>query len=70
MCQFWLYFFLYNTPQHTTSHYIQLHQTYISEMLVALNPNKSMHELYSWEMIKKYKEVSFGVLPSHVFAIG
>lgn len=46
------------------------YQTYISEVLVALNPNASRDEFYSFEMIEKYRQDSFNVLPSHIFKLG
>lgn len=45
-------------------------KSYISEVLVAINPNKANDSLYSFEMIKKYQNVSLGVLPPHLFSVG
>lgn len=38
-------------------------------MLIAVNPNKEIN-LYSLEAIEMYRNVSLGLLPPHVFAIG
>lgn len=39
-------------------------------MLVAVNPNKAIDELYSNDTLQKYTGMSLGDLPAHVFAIG
>lgn len=39
-------------------------------MLIALNPNAAINELYAKDKIQKYTGVSLGDLPAHVFAIG
>lgn len=39
-------------------------------MLIAVNPNEVIDELYSSKMVTKYQGVSLGALPPHVYAIG
>lgn len=39
-------------------------------MLIAVNPNENIDELYTSNMVKKYEGKSLGDLPPHVFAIG
>ena len=45
-------------------------QTYVANILIAVNPYHEVGHLYSMDSIKKYKGKSIGVLPPHVFAIG
>lgn len=45
-------------------------QTYVANILIALNPYFEIPELYSSETIKKYEGKSLGTMPPHVFAIG
>lgn len=45
-------------------------QTYVANILLAVNPYHELKELYSKERIKQYHGKSLGVLPPHVFAIG
>ena len=45
-------------------------QTYVANILLAVNPYKDMRQLYSADVIKKYQGKSLGTLPPHVFAIG
>lgn len=45
-------------------------QTYVANILIALNPYKEIRDLYSDSTIKKYNGRSLGELPPHVFAIG
>lgn len=45
-------------------------QTYVANILLAVNPYHEVKELYSKERIKQYHGKSLGVLPPHVFAIG
>ena len=45
-------------------------QTYVANILLAVNPYHEVKELYSKEKIKQYHGKSLGVLPPHVFAIG
>lgn len=45
-------------------------QTYVANILIALNPYKEIRELYDGNTIKKYQGRSLGELPPHVFAIG
>ena len=47
-----------------------LPQTYVANILLAVNPYHVMKGLYSSETIRKYTGKSLGVLPPHVFAIG
>lgn len=37
-----------------------------SAVLIAINPFKTVHELYTSEIIKQYGEHSIGALPAHV----
>lgn len=45
-------------------------QTYVANILIAVNPYFEIPSLYSPEAIKRYQGKSLGVLPPHVFAIG
>ena len=45
-------------------------QTYVANILLAVNPYHNMKNLYTSEMMKKYHGKSLGVLPPHVYAIG
>ena len=45
-------------------------QTYIANILLALNPYLDMPNLYSPDTIRNYNGKSLGILPPHVFAIG
>ena len=53
----------------TNSYYFIL-QTYVANILLAVNPYCEVKNLYSKETILKYHGKSLGVLPPHVFAIG
>lgn len=44
-------------------------QTYVANILIALNPYKEIKDLYSDVAIKRYNGRSLGELPPHVFAI-
>lgn len=46
-----------------------LFQTYVANILIAVNPYFEIKHLYTSETIKKYQGKSLGVLPPHVFAI-
>jgi myosin heavy subunit len=45
-------------------------QTYVANILIAVNPYYEIKDLYSSKTIKSYQGKSLGVLPPHVFAIG
>jgi len=45
-------------------------QTYVANILIAVNPYREIKELYAPDTIKKYNGRSLGELPPHVFAIG
>jgi myosin heavy subunit len=45
-------------------------QTYVANILIAVNPYCEIKDLYSSKTIKTYQGKSLGVLPPHVFAIG
>jgi len=45
-------------------------QTYVANILTAVNPYCEIKNLYSSETIKKYQGKSLGAAPPHVFAIG
>lgn len=45
-------------------------QTYVANILIAVNPYWEVKDLYSAETIKAYKGKSLGETPPHVFAIG
>lgn len=45
-------------------------QTYVANILIALNPYKEIRDLYAEQAIKKYNGRSLGELSPHVFAIG
>lgn len=47
-----------------------LSQTFVANILIAVNPYYDIPKLYSTETIKKYLGRSLGTLPPHVFAIG
>lgn len=44
-------------------------QTYVANILIAVNPYKEISELYSPQSIKRYQGKSLGEQPPHVFAI-
>ncbi|MEQ2199830.1 hypothetical protein XENOCAPTIV_013462 [Xenoophorus captivus] len=45
-------------------------QTYVANILIAVNPYYDIPKLYSAETIKQYQGRSLGTLPPHVYAIG
>lgn len=45
-------------------------QTYVANILLAINPYKELRGLYNPDTMKKYNGKSLGVVPPHVFAIG
>ncbi len=45
-------------------------QTYVANILIAVNPYSDIKDLYSSKTIASYRGKSLGVLPPHVFAIG
>lgn len=45
-------------------------QTYVANILLAVNPYRELADLYSSATIKRYQGKSLGELPPHVFAIG
>lgn len=45
-------------------------QTYVANILIAVNPYFEIKDLYSSKTIKSYQGKSLGVMPPHVFAIG
>ena len=45
-------------------------QTYVANILLAVNPYSDVDHLYSRDAIQRYNGKSLGVLPPHVFAIG
>lgn len=49
---------------------ILISQTYVANILIAVNPYKEIKELYNSNTIKKYNGRSLGELSPHVFAIG
>ena len=52
------------------THNCVIFQTYVANILLAVNPYHEVKDLYSKEKIKQYHGKSLGVLPPHVFAIG
>lgn len=47
-----------------------LTQTFVANILIAVNPYYDIPKLYSPETIKQYRGRSLGTLPPHVYAIG
>lgn len=45
-------------------------QTYVANILIAVNPYFEIKNLYSQQTMRSYQGKSLGVLPPHVFAIG
>lgn len=45
-------------------------QTFVANILIAVNPYFEIPKLYSPETIKQYQGRSLGTLPPHVYAIG
>lgn len=45
-------------------------QTYVANILIAVNPYYDIPKLYNPEAIKLYHGKSLGTLPPHVYAIG
>lgn len=50
--------------------FVHCFQTYVANILIALNPYFDMPDLYSSTTIKSYLGKSLGQRPPHVFAIG
>lgn len=50
--------------------YFLLFQTFVANILIAVNPYYDIPKLYSPDSIKKYRGRSLGTLPPHVYAIG
>lgn len=50
--------------------FMYIFQSYVSDVLIAVNPFKTMDKLYSFDIIAQYQEVRIGLLPAHVFGIG
>lgn len=50
--------------------YFTIFQTFTAKVLIAVNPQKNIHELYSAQRIQLYKDKSFGLLPPHIYSIG
>ena len=53
-----------------SSLYLYLFQTYVANILIAINPYFEINRLYENATIKAYKGKSLGTMPPHVFAIG
>lgn len=53
-----------------TNIFLWLFQTYVANILIAVNPYFEIKDYYSSRMIKAYQGKSLGVMPPHVFAIG
>lgn len=47
-----------------------LFQTYVANILIAVNPYYDIPKLYGPDSIKLYRGKSLGTLPPHVYAIG
>lgn len=45
-------------------------QTFVANILIAVNPYYDIPKLYAPETIKSYQGRSLGTLPPHVYAIG
>lgn len=45
-------------------------QTYVANILIAVNPYYDIPKLYGPDSIKLYRGKSLGTLPPHVYAIG
>ena len=45
-------------------------QTYVANILIAINPYKRLDHLYNKPSIESYQGKSLGTRPPHVFAIG
>lgn len=50
--------------------FIFIQQTYVANILIAVNPYFEIPNLYSSATLKCYQGKSLGTLPPHVFAIG
>jgi len=59
---------------HEADYYLYINnyflQTYVANILIAVNPYYEIKNLYSSETIKKYQGKSLGAVPPHVFAVG
>lgn len=53
-----------------SNNFVSLFQTYVANILIAVNPYIEIRDLYSSKTIKSYQGKSLGVMPPHVFAIG
>jgi len=45
-------------------------QTYVANILIAVNPYRDIPSLYNVQQAKNYRGKSLGVLPPHCYAIG
>jgi len=45
-------------------------QTYVANILIAVNPYTELRHLYTSDTIRSYQGKSLGTMPPHVFAIG
>lgn len=51
--------------------FFRIFQSYISDVLIAINPYKKNPDLYTADVIIKYQGVlNIGILPAHIFGIG
>lgn len=50
--------------------HVLLLQTYVANILIAVNPYYDVPKLYGPDAIKSYQGKSLGTLPPHVYAIG
>jgi len=50
--------------------YYYILQTYVANILIAVNPYCDIPKLYDSDSIKSYNGKSLGTMPPHVFAIG
>lgn len=65
-----IFFIKHSIPLLIASFNKNILQTYVANILIAVNPYKEIRDLYSDGTIVKYKGKSLGELPPHVFAIG
>lgn len=61
-------FFKCSDSNHTCIYYLL--QTYVANILIAVNPYYDIPKLYGPDSIKSYQGKSLGTLPPHVYAIG
>jgi len=67
-CVYTITITVFSSTTHTDVVYFL--QTYVANILLAVNPYREISQFYSSDIIKQYNGKSIGVLPPHIYAIG